>query len=57
MSEIKCTSCECEEMMETMGGEETTQSEKDYKEETNFAILLALVPAMTMSLFNLMGLF
>ncbi len=57
MSEIKCTSCECEEMMETMSSEETTQSEKDYKEETNFAILLALVPAMTMSLFNLMGLF
>ena len=57
MSEIKCTSCECEEMMETMSCEEATQSEKDYKEETNFAILLALVPAMTMSLFNLMGLF
>ena len=57
MSEIKCTSCECEEMMEVMCEKEEMQEEKDYKEETNFAILLALVPAMTMSLFNLMGLF
>ncbi len=53
MSEIKCTSCECEEENEMM---QSMAEEKDYREETHFAILLALVPAMTMSLFNLMGL-
>lgn len=40
--------------------EEKTQEKKSQKissrDELNLAILLALVPAMTMSLFNLMGL-
>lgn len=57
MNEIKCTSCECEnEMTQSIFEEISNQDEKSYKEETHFAILLALVPAMTMSLFNLMGL-
>ena len=57
MSEIKCTSCECEnEMTQSMAEETCNQEEQSYREETHFAILLALVPAMTMSLFNLMGL-
>ncbi len=44
------------------GGSEETQSKmKSFKlhrhsNDTEFAVLLALVPAMTMTLFNLMGL-
>ena len=52
MEEIKCAACQAEEMQANKNQEEIKQ-----KEETDFAILLALVPAMTMSVFNLMGLF
>jgi len=56
MSETKCMSCGCDCSSENT--EETTQpqDEQSYREETHFAVLLALVPAMTMSLFNMMGL-
>lgn len=61
--EMKCPKCGgcCGEEEDNKSQEgENTQEEKTQKisshDEMNLAILLALVPAMTMSLFNLMGL-
>ncbi|MCK4635536.1 MAG: hypothetical protein KAT32_01615 [Candidatus Moranbacteria bacterium] len=65
--ETKCPHCgnSCGTPLEEekKGGEEQQSEGQDQqkiqtssREEFNLAILLALVPAMTMSLFNLMGL-
>ena len=55
--ETKCVSCGCACVPEV---EDTTNasdvSEHHDGEEAQFAVLLALVPAMTMTLFNMMGL-
>lgn len=55
MSEYKCVSCGCT----CAPAEEETSNVVAHAEEageTQFAVLLALVPAMTMTLFNMMGL-
>jgi len=36
--------------------DESSTNEEDHDQEAQFAVLLALVPAMTMTLFNMMGL-
>lgn len=61
MSDLKCTSCGCACTAEEVTVDTTTNvvddtSSQNYHSETQFAVLLALVPAMTMSLFNMMGL-
>ena len=53
--ELECTSCECSGVEEAPV-EESQMHEENHVEETQFAVLLALVPAMTMTLFNMMGL-
>lgn len=57
MSDLKCTSCECavDEKSMDATAEHTSEATQDYHSETQFAVLLALVPAMTMSMFNLLG--
>ena len=59
MSDLKCSSCGCactaEEMPVEAAAENTSDASQDYHTETQFAVLLALVPAMTMSVFNLTG--
>lgn len=50
-----CSICDCD-VEENVVDEIATQSVRKDQEETSFAVLLALVPAMTMTLFNLMGL-
>lgn len=56
MSDVKCTSCGCECTEEVAVMEDATQTVESHQEETQLAVLLALVPAMTMTLFNMMGL-
>ena len=71
MAEIKkCAACGCtcgsEEEAPEVESVETTSSDEQpqmksfklyrHSSDTEFAVLLALVPAMTMTLFNLMGL-
>ena len=52
-----CPICDCiEDENEKEQNEKSMIHEQREKEETSFAVLLALVPAMTMTLFNLMGL-
>jgi len=56
-----CQTCGCSCAPETGAQEEQapTASEEQtaaYHEETKLAVLIALVPAMTMTIFNLMGL-
>ena len=50
----KCMSCGCE----CTGEDAVTDSQEESQtniHDAQFAVLLALVPAMTMSLFNMMG--
>ena len=56
-----CQTCGCSCAPEAGAQEDQapTASEQDavaYHEETKLAVLIALVPAMTMTIFNLMGL-
>jgi len=53
--ELSCQSCGCS-CVEEAPVEESQMHEENHVEETQFAVLLALVPAMTMTLFNMMGL-
>lgn len=50
----RCSICDCE--MDVQEDDVSEVSLHKDQEETSFAVLLALVPAMTMTLFNLMGL-
>lgn len=64
--EIKCAACGCSCNPQPMDDatptdpvqeeEKTNDDASDYHEETKLAVLIALVPAMTMTVFNLMGL-
>ncbi len=65
--EVKCAACGCscnsqpmDDTAPTAPTEPAQEDEKpddgDYHEETKLAVLIALVPAMTMTIFNLMGL-
>ncbi len=47
MDEKKCTCPECEKR----------KNEEMKREEMNFAVLVALVPMLTLTVFNVMGLF
>lgn len=54
-NENYCAICDCKE--EEIKEEKNENSfKREEQEEVSFAVLLALVPAMTMTLFNLMGL-
>ena len=50
---VENTSCECVEDEAVL---EAEAHQEDHHAETELAVLLALVPAMTMTLFNMMGL-
>lgn len=52
----QCTICDCIKNDNTKNDMEKIEKTHDEQEEISFAVLLALVPAMTMTLFNLMGL-
>ena len=59
--ENTCSSCGCGNPLSQEDGldeqdKQEEQLQSSSREETHLAILLALVPAMTMTLFNLMGL-
>lgn len=65
--EIKCDACGCtcnpQPMDDAQPADPVEQEEaanddasNSYHEETKLAVLIALVPAMTMTVFNLMGL-
>jgi|GEM_PF-4817203 len=56
--ETKCVSCGCACMPADAveHHDESSTNEEDHDQEAQFAVLLALVPAMTMTLFNMMGL-
>lgn len=52
---LQCQSCGCD-CAPAAPTEAAHMDESHHEEETQFAVLLALVPAMTMTLFNMMGL-
>ncbi len=54
--EMSCQSCGCSCVESSAPVEESQLHEDTHAEDTQFAVLLALVPAMTMTLFNMMGL-
>lgn len=54
--ETKCVSCGCACMPVDATEDNVEKSSEHHEEEAQFAVLLALVPAMTMTLFNMMGL-
>ncbi len=57
MSEdYKCVSCGCTCAPAEADVAADAMESQDDVHETQFAVLLALVPAMTMTLFNMMGL-
>ncbi len=57
MTEEKCVSCGCACMPANVTNNDASHTEEEnHEQEAQFAVLLALVPAMTMTLFNMMGL-